>query len=102
MCIRDSYWGDIDTHGFAILDELRNHFPHTASWLMDRATLLAHQPLWGSEETPHQRELSRLSPAEQDLYNDLRDNRLQIRLRLEQEQISFGWVVDALAGDEST
>ncbi|QIK37670.1 hypothetical protein GWK36_06375 [Caldichromatium japonicum] len=21
------YWGDLDTHGFAILDGLRNHFP---------------------------------------------------------------------------
>lgn len=96
-----NYWGDIDTHGFAILNELRNHFPHTASWLMDRATLLAHQALWGAEDTPHQRNLSRLSPAEQDLYNDLRDNRLQISLRLEQERISFGWVVDALTGSES-
>ena len=97
-----NYWGDIDTHGFSILDELRSHFPHTASWLMDRETLMAHKTLWGSEETPHQRDLSRLSPAEQDLYNDLRDNRLHTSLRLEQERISFGWVVDALAGGKST
>ncbi len=96
-----NYWGDIDSHGFAILDELRSHFPHTTSWLMDRETLMAHKPLWGSEETPHCREISRLSPAEQDLYNDLRDNRLHISLRLEQERIGFGWVVDALAGGKS-
>jgi hypothetical protein len=90
------YWGDIDTHGFAILDELRSHFPHAESLLMDSETLLAHEPLWGSEETPSQRELSRLSPAEQAIYNDLRDNRLRINLRLEQERISFGWLQNAL------
>ena len=33
------YWGDIDTHGFAILDRLRRHFPRLRSVLMDRATL---------------------------------------------------------------
>ena len=26
------YWGDIDTHGFAILDQLREHFPRIASF----------------------------------------------------------------------
>ena len=35
------YWGDIDTHGFAILDGLRKHFPLAASFLMDRAPLMA-------------------------------------------------------------
>ncbi|MFC7634495.1 DUF3322 domain-containing protein [Paraburkholderia humisilvae] len=43
------YWGDIDTHGFAILDQLRVRFPHTASFLMDRATLVAHEPFWGKK-----------------------------------------------------
>lgn len=36
------YWGDIDTHGFAILNQLRKYFPHAQSLLMDRETLLAH------------------------------------------------------------
>lgn len=35
------YWGDIDTHGFAILDQLRSQFDHVESLLMDRDTLLA-------------------------------------------------------------
>jgi hypothetical protein len=34
------YWGDIDTHGFAILDQPRGHFAHVESFLMDRATLI--------------------------------------------------------------
>ena len=37
------YWGDIDTHGFAILDRLRAQFPTVRSFLMNRDTLLAHR-----------------------------------------------------------
>jgi len=90
------YWGDIDTHGFAILDQLRAHFRHAQSLLMDRATLLAHRAQWGTEPQPLTRDLPRLNPAESDLYNILRDNRLRPNLRLEQERISFGWVCKAL------
>lgn len=39
------YWGDIDTHSFAILDQLRSHFDHVSSFLMDRATLDARAPV---------------------------------------------------------
>lgn len=84
------YWGDIDTHGFAILDQLRNHFSQVKSLLMDEATLLAHQLQWGSETTPTTRDLARLNAPEALLHNDLRDNRLGKNVRLEQERISFG------------
>ena len=50
------YWGDVDTHGFAILDQLRQYLPHAASFLMNRETLLAHRPHWGKEPAPTQRE----------------------------------------------
>jgi hypothetical protein len=40
------YWGDIDTHGFAILNRLRHHVPQARYILMDRATLLAHREQW--------------------------------------------------------
>lgn len=83
------YWGDIDTHGFAILDELRSHFPHAQSLLMDKASLLACESLWGTEETPLRRDLPRLKIDESALYNELRDNRLRANLRLEQERIGF-------------
>jgi len=91
------YWGDIDTHGYAILDALRNHFGKVESFLMDRHTLNAFKPLWGFEETPSQRDLPLLTHDEQALYDDLRDNRIQPNLRLEQERINFGWVLCALA-----
>ncbi|MCK4621455.1 MAG: hypothetical protein KAT62_04485 [Desulfuromonadales bacterium] len=91
------YWGDIDTHGFAILDQLRAHFPAAASFLMDRETLLAHQPYWELEPQPERRDLLRLNSVEHELYDDLRQNRLSDRLRLEQERIGFDWLERALA-----
>jgi hypothetical protein len=86
------YWGDIDTHGFGILDQLRGHFDHVVSFLMDRATLDAHAPIWGSEDKPLRVDLHRLTPEERTLYDDLRDNRIRAGLRLEQEHIGFQWL----------
>jgi len=91
------YWGDIDTHGFAILDQLRCHFDHVESFLMDRATLMASESQWGVEERQSQRDLTGLELVEKALYDDLRDNRIRKHLRLEQEKIGFGWVKSALA-----
>lgn len=90
------YWGDIDTHGFAILDQLRKHFSHVDSFLMDRASLDAHVSFWGREDKPQRCDLHRLTPEELCLYNDLRDNRIREGLRLEQEHLSFGWVRERL------
>jgi hypothetical protein len=91
------YWGDIDTHGFAILDQLRGRFDHVRSFLMDRETLMAHEALWGEEHDQVLRDLPRLDDAELALFNDLRDNRLRKNLRLEQERIGFQWVETVLA-----
>ena len=90
------YWGDIDTHGFAILHQLRGQLPHVESFLMDRATLLNFAALHGKEDKPTQSDLARLNVDERALYDDLRDNRLGLNLRLEQEQIGFEWVAAAL------
>lgn len=90
------YWGDIDTHGFAILDQLRGHFAHVASFLMDRQTLDAHEVMWGREATPVVSDLHRLTADERALYDALRDNRIRTGLRLEQEQIGFHYVSQRL------
>lgn len=90
------YWGDIDTHGFAILDQLRCKFENVESFLMDRTTLMAFESQWGEEEKQTLRDLPRLSHHEKTLYDDLRDNRIRKNLRLEQERIGFGWVESAL------
>ncbi len=93
------YWGDIDTHGFAILNRLRHYLPQARSFLMDRATLDAHRELWGQEPDEHRflGKLDRLDEAEQALYQTLRDDRLANRLRLEQEHVRFAWLKDFLA-----
>ncbi len=91
------YWGDIDTHGLAILDALRGVFPHAESLLMDRETLLAFRPLWVRERSQTMAELTRLTPDEWQLYDDLRRDRLGLGVRLEQERIAFGRVRAALA-----
>ena len=90
------YWGDIDTHGFAILNQLRGIFPHVASLLMDRETLLEHQALWGVEPSPETGALTRLTAEESGLYDQLRRDDLGSHLRLEQERIGFEWLVGVL------
>jgi hypothetical protein len=83
------YWGDIDTHGFAMIDMIRHYFPRTRSFLMDEATLRSHQPLWGTEPSPVNRDLLQLVPQEARVYDTLRNHTLAPNLRLEQERISF-------------
>ena len=92
-----SYWGDIDTHGFAILNRLRHHVPHARSMLMDRATLLAHREQWVREPTPTAAALALLTAAEQALYRDLVVGEFGPAVRLEQERISFASIEQALA-----
>jgi hypothetical protein len=86
------YWGDIDTHGYAILDQLRARLPHVSSLLMDSATLLAHRGLWSTESKPLSRDLPRLDRDEAVVYNLLRDMTLGRNVRLEQEMIGYGWL----------
>ncbi|MEA4880080.1 MAG: DUF3322 domain-containing protein [Synergistaceae bacterium] len=90
------YWGDIDTHGFCILNQLRGFFPRVTSFLMDRQTLLDHRSLWGVEDRPERGTLGRLDPAESSLYDELRLNTLGDRVRLEQERIGFDFLREVL------
>ena len=90
------YWGDLDTHGFAMLDRLRSVFPQCRSLLMDRATLLAHGAMWTIEAAPHVGALDLLSEPEAALYAELRYDRLGRSVRLEQERIGFDWVRRAI------
>jgi hypothetical protein len=91
------YWGDIDTHGFAILDRLRRHLPRARSMLMDRATLLDHREHWVTEPSPAAAVLDRLDTAESALYTELISNAYAQSVRLEQERISFSAVEKAVA-----
>ncbi len=94
------YWGDLDTHGFAILDRLRAWLPQTRSFLMDRETLLAHRERWGREPTPDR---GPAGPTDRRRGRALRrPGRRPSRgtgLRLEQERIDWAWVGDHLPYD---
>jgi hypothetical protein len=90
------YWGDIDTHGFAILNQFRMLFPQTVSMLMDRETLTNHKKHWVSESAPVNAQLSNLTEEELSLYKDLVDNKYGNSVRLEQEVISYDLVIDFL------
>ena len=91
------YWGDIDTHGFAILNRLRHRFGHARSMLMDRATLLEHRGQWVTEPRPTAAALDLLDAEETELYRDLVEGALGPSVRLEQERIRFAAIEQALA-----
>jgi hypothetical protein len=84
------YWGDIDTHGFAILDRARRAVPHLRSVLMDEATLHFHRALWVQEasQCPNV-PLEALTAEERSCYDNLRAHTWGQRVRLEQERL--GW-----------
>jgi hypothetical protein len=93
------YWGDIDTHGFAMLSQIRGYFPQTRSLLMDTGTFLEHRHLWGSENTARRftGHLENLSVAESQLFSELKDDRWGDRVRLEQERISYSRLLQTVA-----
>ena len=93
--LRDSfihYWGDIDTHGFAIINQLRGFFPQATPLLMDHETLMENQALWSVEPSPETGALIRLTAEESAFYDQLRQNELVRQIRMEQEKIGFKWV----------
>jgi hypothetical protein len=90
------YSGDIDTHGFAILNALRKRFPHARSVLMDRPTLLAHREQWVTEPAPTRARLDRLTADERELYQALLDGDFGPSVRLEQERIQFPYIERAM------
>ena len=93
------YWGDLDTHGLAILDRLRGYLPQARSLLMDETTLLDHRDLWVREPKPlGAQDLPRLEEAEKRLYHGLVDNRWGTSVRLEQERIAWDYAWERVLG----
>jgi hypothetical protein len=81
------YWGDLDTHGFAILNRIRSRLPDVQSMLMDADTLHAYRRHWSSEQHPTSDPLPNLTDAERETYVGLAENRWGPAVRLEQERI---------------
>jgi len=91
------YWGDVDTHGYVILDRARRILPGLKSVLMDKETLLKHRNLWG-EEFPQNCgvELPSLLGHEIEVYEGLCRQTWGRSIRLEQERIPWASAVQAL------
>lgn len=87
------YWGDLDSHGFAILHRLRTHLPTVTTVLMDEGTLVAHRDLWVVEPRPSRAELPSLEPAER---RALKRLRIEGDVRLEQERVPWATAIAAL------
>ena len=84
------YWGDLDTHGFAILNRARMYLPELKSVLMDEETLHDHRALWVEEKVPYGAgALTLLSDSEQAVYQALKRNGWGQNVRLEQERIAW-------------
>ncbi len=84
------YWGDIDTHGFAILNRARTYIPSLKTVLMDESTLMSHRDLWVEEKDQHSStELPLLTNTEQKLYQSIKGNAWDQQVRLEQERIRW-------------
>ena len=91
------YWGDIDTHGLAILSRARRQLPRLKSVLMDPQTLLAHRPLWGQESAQHiDAVLADLTPAERAVFDGLKGNVWGHKVRLEQERLPWDAAMQAV------
>jgi hypothetical protein len=94
------YWGDLDTHGFAILDMLRSFAPHAQSRMMDETTLERYLDLCVEEPKPSLSPCSRLNASESRTLALLREGdaaRGIATLRLEQERIPWEWALSQLA-----
>jgi len=95
--VKAVYWGDIDTHGFAILDRARKTLPQLRSVLMTEDTLLNHRQLWVQEALQCSNiALDALSSAERTVYEKLRAGTWGQRVRLEQERLAWPQAMEAL------
>ena len=87
------YWGDLDAHGFVILNQCKGYFSKTQALFMDQDTFEAHAHLVSAGEPTPVVSLPHLTNEERDLFNLLKRN----NWRVEQERLAGGWVRAGLA-----
>jgi hypothetical protein len=91
------YWGDIDTHGLAILNSARAALPRLQSVLMDAATLGEFKELAVHEAVQAvESGLEHLTADEAELFEGLRSGRWGSKPRVEQERLPWTVVESAL------
>lgn len=87
------YWGDLDSHGLAILGDLRARLPQTESVLMGAEVLQRFAHLAVPEPTPRRGPIGHLTAGENRALQMLRES----DLRLEQERIPWSYAKVAIA-----
>lgn len=87
------YWGDLDSHGFAILNRLRSYLPNAHSVLMDTETLQSYVDLWVPEPKPTHGQFLKLTAMEAQTLMKLREFG---NIRLEQERIPWDYALGVL------
>jgi hypothetical protein len=91
------YWGDIDTHGFVILNRARESLSHLQSILMDGSTLQQFRRLAVQEPVQHAPvKLAALTENEVRTYDCLHADTWGVRVRLEQERIPWAVALAAI------
>jgi hypothetical protein len=91
------YWGDVDSHGIAILAQARKALGTVYSILMDEETLVGHRDRWVQEPLLNRAaDRSALTPAELQVYEGLVSGSWGERVRLEQERIEWPVAVAAI------
>lgn len=88
-----TYWGDLDSHGFAILNHLRARGVEATSVLMDSEALFDHRDLWGFDPDPNVGVLELLTPGERATLQSLS---AEGNIRLEQERIPWSYALARL------
>lgn len=90
---RTFYWGDLDSHGFRILNHVRSLGLEAQSVLMDSPTLYEHRDLWVAEPKPFRGVASLLNDSEAAALAELRELGY---VRLEQERVPWSYALEAL------
>lgn len=94
-----TYWGDLDSHGFAILHRLRARGVRAESVMMDAETAFAHRDLWVDDPTPNIGVFPLLTAGESAALNLLSAHG---NARLEQERIPWEYAIERIGiGDSS-
>lgn len=88
-----TYWGDLDSHGFAILNRLRARGVDATSALMDVDTLFDHRDLWGIDPDPNVGVFELLTSDERTTLHSLS---AEGNIRLEQERIPWSYALARL------
>jgi hypothetical protein len=86
------YWGDIDSYGFQILDNLRQYFPKIKSICMDMQTVKTFEDLATKDIENKKDNLVYLTDEEQETFKYMKIN----GLRIEQEKITQVYVEEVI------